>query len=109
MSDITDYYFQKIWDWADENNKNITNLEEFTEIYIVDLGGNVRKGDKDENVFNIMVGVAIMFLVKRDSKDECKLFYLKNPEIKKADKLKWLRNNKTYLNFKYYIWYSHIL
>ena len=75
-----------------------TVFEEFTEIYVVDLGGNVRKGDKDENVFNIMVGVAIMFLVKRDSKDDCKLWYLKNPEIKKADKLKWLKENKTYLN-----------
>ena len=81
-----------------------TLFEEFTEIYVVDLGGNVRKNPKlsgtKNNVFGIQTGVAIMFLVKRDSKDDCKLWYL-NPfdELAtKQEKLKWLKENKTYLN-----------
>ncbi len=44
--------------------------EEFDTLYILDLGGNVRKGQPgDANVFGIQVGVSINFLVKskRDS------------------------------------------
>ncbi|MFM6368947.1 MAG: DNA methyltransferase, partial [Dolichospermum sp.] len=42
-----------------------------------DLGGNIRAGDKSGNVFNIMLGVAISFMIKRDNyaKDKCKIFY----------------------------------
>ncbi|HYE58186.1 MAG TPA: type ISP restriction/modification enzyme, partial [Rhodothermales bacterium] len=42
--------------------------EEFDEVYVVDLGGNVRKNPKlsgtTHNVFGIQVGVAITFLVR---------------------------------------------
>jgi predicted helicase len=37
---------------------------EFSEIYIVDLGGNIREGDKTGNVFGIKLGVAISFMIK---------------------------------------------
>jgi predicted helicase len=75
-------------------------FESFTEIYVIDLGGNVRKNPKlsgtRNNVFGIQTGVAIMILVKRDSKEKCKIHYL-NPfdelEIK-DEKLNWLRSNK---------------
>ena len=40
--------------------------KDFNEIYIIDLKGDIRKSDttQGENVFNIMTGVAIMYLVK---------------------------------------------
>ncbi|MFM5891370.1 MAG: type ISP restriction/modification enzyme, partial [Dolichospermum sp.] len=54
-----------------------TLADEFSEIYVIDLGGNIRAGDKSGNVFNIMLGVAISFMIKRDNyaKDKCKIFY----------------------------------
>lgn len=39
--------------------------EEFSHIYIIDLGGNIRQGDKTGNVFNIMIGVAITFFSEK--------------------------------------------
>ena len=43
--------------------------KEFNEIYVVDLGGDVRANPKlsgtKHNVFGIQTGVAISFLVKR--------------------------------------------
>lgn len=50
-------------------------LETFDEIYILDLHGNAKKketapdGSKDENVFDIMQGVAISIMVKKHVKD----------------------------------------
>ncbi|MEP0711295.1 type ISP restriction/modification enzyme [Algoriphagus sp.] len=52
-------------------------LETFDKIYIIDLHGNSRKqemspdGSKDENVFDIMQGVSINFLIKK-SKESSK-------------------------------------
>ncbi|WP_207924617.1 type ISP restriction/modification enzyme [Pedobacter changchengzhani] len=49
-------------------------LESFDKIYILDLHGNAKKkevapsGGKDENVFDIMQGVSIQFLIKKSSK-----------------------------------------
>ncbi|WP_017651774.1 type ISP restriction/modification enzyme [Fortiea contorta] len=39
--------------------------EEFSDIYIIDLGGNIRRGDKSGSVFGVKVGTAISFLVKK--------------------------------------------
>ena len=40
-------------------------VEEFDTLYLLDLGGNIRKGQPgDSNVFGIQVGVSINFLVK---------------------------------------------
>jgi predicted helicase len=70
---------------------------EFSDIYIIDLGGNIRKGDKCGNVFNVQVGVAIFFMVKKEDKHStpCKIFYCRRPEFKIArDKLKFLSTTK---------------
>ena len=48
-----------------------TVSQEFDQIYIVDLGGDIRSGDTTGNVFDIKTGVAIMFLVKLQ-RDEIK-------------------------------------
>jgi hypothetical protein len=58
-------------------------LKEFDEIYIVNLHGNSRIGEKsadgskDENIFEIMQGVSISIFVKKDKKKnkKCKVFY----------------------------------
>ncbi|EJF07513.1 putative helicase [Thiovulum sp. ES] len=75
-------------------------FENFTDIYVLDLGGNVRKNPKlsgtRNNVFGIQTGVAILILVKRDSRQKCRLKYL-NPfdELEtKENKLNWLKWNK---------------
>ena len=48
----------------DDGFRNVV-LDDFTDLYIVDLGGDVRKNGKVGNVFNIMTGVAVGFFVRR--------------------------------------------
>ena len=67
----------------------------FSEIYVVDLGGDVRANPKlsgtKHNVFGIQTGVAIAFMVKREKAEGCKIFYARRPEDETADdKLAWL-------------------
>jgi len=59
-------------------------LRDFDEIRIVDLHGNVKKkergpeGDKEENVFDIQQGVAVLFLIRRENvarKKDAKVFH----------------------------------
>jgi len=38
--------------------------KEFDAVYIVDAGGDMRSGDTSGNVFDIRIGVAVMFLVR---------------------------------------------
>ena len=73
--------------------------EEFDEIYLVDLGGDVRANPKlsgtKNNVFGIQTGVAISFFVRRQlgkkKKRDCKIHYVRRPEMETAeDKLSWL-------------------
>ena len=40
-------------------------FQEFSDLYIVDLGGDIRKNGKVGNIFNIMTGVAIGLFVRR--------------------------------------------
>jgi predicted helicase len=73
--------------------------EEFNEIYVVDLGGDVRANPKlsgtKHNVFGIQTGVAISFLVKRRRQQGCKIFYARRPEFDTAeDKLAFLASSK---------------
>ncbi|MBX5130679.1 N-6 DNA methylase [Rhizobium lentis] len=73
--------------------------EEFNEIYVVDLGGDVRENPKlsgtKHNVFGIQTGVAISFMVKRRREKGCKIFYLRRPEFDTAvDKLSFLASSK---------------
>jgi predicted helicase len=71
----------------------------FDEIYIVNLHGNSRKGETDKNIFDIMVGVSIVFFVKHkvSSKQDCKVFYfssLNNNLILRQEKLDFLEKTK---------------
>ena len=40
--------------------------QEFSDLYIVDLGGNFQKGGRSGNIFGIRIGVAIGFFVRRE-------------------------------------------
>ena len=73
--------------------------EEFNEIYVVDLGGDVRKNPKlsgtKNNVFGIQTGVAISFLVKRQGATSFQIHYARRPEMETAaDKLAFLRTSQ---------------
>ena len=70
-----------------------TVAQEFADIYVVDLGGDVRANPKlsgtKHNVFGIQTGVAISFMVKRVSgtKDRkpARVHYLHRPEMETAE------------------------
>jgi predicted helicase len=72
--------------------------QEFAEIRIVDLGGDVRANPKlsgtRHNVFGIQTGVAIGFFVKKAGaagKKGARIFYARRPEMETAEeKLAWL-------------------
>jgi predicted helicase len=77
--------------------------EEFSHIYIIDLGGNVRANPKlsgtTHNVFGIQAGVAISFLVKnKDFKcndTRSRIFYSRRPELETAEeKIDFIKENK---------------
>ena len=63
--------------------------DEFNEIWVVDLGGDVRENPKlsgtKHNVFGIQTGVAIGFLCKRARSKGCRLFYARRPDMRKAE------------------------
>lgn len=66
-------------------------MQTFDKIYIVDLHGNMRKGESG-NPFDIRVGVAIGFFLRtstmhRDAK-KCKIFYWDVPSNNRDDKFK---------------------
>jgi predicted helicase len=69
---------------------------DFDEIWIVDLGGDVRANPKlsgtKNNVFGIQTGIAISFLVKRkEAARTAHIFYARRPEMEAAeDKLLFL-------------------
>lgn len=73
--------------------------QEFNEIYVMDLGGDIRANPKlsgtKHNVFGIQTGVAISFMVKRGKQKGCKIFYARRPEFDTAqDKLSFLTSTK---------------
>ncbi len=68
---------------------------DFQEIWIVDLGGDVRANPKlsgtKHNVFGIQTGVAIALLVRTKVKGNSRVRYIRRPEDATAeDKLSWL-------------------
>ena len=72
--------------------------EEFAEVYLVDLGGDVRADPRisgtKHNVFGIQTGVAISLLVKQRGAKECRIHYVRRPELETAEeKLAWLGAN----------------
>ncbi len=79
--------------------KVLTN--EFSDIYVIDLGGDVRKNPKisgtTHNVFGIQTGVAISFLIKKEGVKNApgKIFYVRRPELERKEaKLSFLAENK---------------
>jgi len=72
---------------------------EFSEVWVLDLGGDVRANPKlsgtKHNVFGIQTGVAISFLVKRKKAQGCRIFYSRRPELETAEeKLAFLGDAK---------------
>jgi len=75
-------------------------LEEFSDIYVLNLKGGLRGKSKDQsvieggNIFDIMTGVTIVLLIKtKDSSDKGKLHYLDiGNKLNKNQKLKKLAN-----------------
>lgn len=68
---------------------------DFNEIWVVDLGGDVRANPKlsgtKHNVFGIQTGVAICYLVRKKGVEGCTIRYVRRPEDETAeDKLSWL-------------------
>lgn len=75
--------------------------DEFSDIYIVDLGGDVRRNPKlsgpKHNVFAIQTGVAISFFVRsgKAKKHPCRIFYTRRPEMETArEKLQFLATTR---------------
>ena len=75
--------------------------DDFDAIYILDLGGNVRKNPKlsgkTHNVFGIQVGVSINFFIKRrdNANGQTKIFYARVDEFwRKEDKYRYLDSKK---------------
>jgi predicted helicase len=66
-----------------------TVADEFNEVYIVDLGGDVRANPRlsgtKHNVFGIQTGVAISFFVRRFKTKGCRIFYSRQPELATAE------------------------
>jgi hypothetical protein len=73
-------------------------MRDFDEMYILDLHGSFRKkevcpdGSRDENVFDIMNGVAIIFLVKTGEGKGCKVFHQELWGLRNT-KYEWLKGN----------------
>lgn len=73
-----------------------TVQEEFSHLYVIDLGGNLRNKEQG-NVFGIRVGVAISFMVRKKERDNgpCQIHYTRLPETASAkEKLQFLRGKK---------------
>lgn len=74
---------------------------EFSDIWLMDLGGDVRDNPKlsgtTHNVFGIQTGVMIALLVKRKGKGGAVIRYARRPEMETAaDKLAWLGNARSF-------------
>ena len=71
--------------------------DEFNEIYLLDLGGDVRANPKlsgtKHNVFGIQTGIVISFMVKRANSQRCRIRYTRRPEFEtREEKLSFLGN-----------------
>ncbi len=72
---------------------------EFQAIYVIDLAGNARqmdgiKGEQGGNIFGIMTGVAIVFLVRHPKTQGCTIRYIAAPKgITGPEKLRWLASS----------------
>ena len=82
--------------------------DDFNAIYILDVGGNVRKNPKlsgaTHNVFGIQVGVSINLFVKRrnNTNVQTKIFYARVDEFwRKEDKYRYLDSKEYYRNIEW--------
>ena len=82
--------------------------EDFDAVYILDLGGNVRKNPKlsgtTHNVFGIQVGVSINFFVKKtgNTNSETQIFYACVDEFwRKEEKYQYLDSKQHYQNIEW--------
>ena len=76
-----------------------TVAEDFNDIYVVDLGGDVRADPRisgtKHNVFGIQTGVAVSFMVKRAKAKTCRIRYARRPQLETAEeKLAFLGSTK---------------
>jgi predicted helicase len=66
-----------------------TVADEFNDIYVVDLGGDVRADPRlsgtKHNVFGIQTGVAISFMVRRANTKGCRIRYSRRPQLETAE------------------------
>ena len=71
-------------------------LDEFSDLYIVDLGGDIRKNGRVGNVFGIMTGVAIGFFVRHSAAASPGTvhYYALNDMMSGSEKLAELQNAK---------------
>ena len=88
----------------DGMRKHLAN--DFDAIYILDLGGNARRGLKvsDANVFGIKVGVSINFFIKRgdNPKSKAEIFYARVDESwHKTDTFQHLNSKQHYRNIEW--------
>ena len=77
--------------------------DDFDAVYMLDLGGNVRKNPKlsgtTHNVFGIQVGVSINFFVRKrgTTRSESEIFYARVDELwRKEDKYRYLDAQEQY-------------
>ena len=88
-----------ISDWTfDGMRKHLA--KEFNTLYLLNLGGNMRKGQADSNVFGITVGVSIAILVRTEEPvDSPRVFYNDEAEQgSKAQKFHFLKTHKNVSN-----------
>ncbi|MGV1682196.1 type ISP restriction/modification enzyme [Sphingopyxis sp. NJF-3] len=74
-------------------------VNDFQDIWLIDLGGDVRANPKlsgtKHNVFGIQTGVAIAFLVRRKLASPATVHYTRRPEFDTLeDKLSWLHSQE---------------
>ena len=84
--------------------------QDFNAIYVLDMGGNVRKNPKlsgkRHNVFGIQVGVSINFFIKRDAiktdVNPTEIFYTSVDEFwRKEEKYNYLASKEHYQNVEW--------
>ncbi len=80
--------------------------KDFTQIYHLDLHGNVRKNPKlsgtTHNVFGIQVGVGITIAIRTKLKPLQKLYYYRVPEDwRKVEKLAFIANKRDIINIEW--------
>jgi len=87
-------------------------LRDFTDLYHVDLHGNVRRNPKlsgtIHNVFGIQVGVGITVAVRRKAGGKHQLHYSRVPENwRKEEKLDWLAKRRDIRGVDWHAFPSH--